>query len=174
MNLLEELKCFIENDLTRQNLKRQVCKILENDKFRYIPDKELFENFMGKLCYDYSGYVEKDDIIIHYNDTIENVFSEIYTGDSKASYISNRGLFYDTFSDKLREEWDNMKYEKIKAFLENNKEAIIKKYQITLWEDMMDEIDGTDIGDYFYFDSENFFEEFVKNTTIQECIKIKK
>lgn len=175
MELLSEFKNLIKNDLTKQVLKNYVKEILKKDRFKHIPDEQPFENCVGKLCYDYSGTVEKDNsIVINYNDIIENAFDEVYTGESRASYVSNCGLFYNTFLDELRDKWNSFKYEKYGIFLQNNKERIIDSYKIVDWEDVMDELDGTDIGDYLFFDSDDFFEEFVNSTTVQECLDQRK
>lgn len=88
MELLSEFKNLIKNDLTKQVLKNYVKEILKKDRFKHIPDEQPFENCVGKLCYDYSGTVEKDNsIVINYNDIIENAFDEVYTGESRASYV---------------------------------------------------------------------------------------
>lgn len=83
-------------------------------------------------------------------------------------------MFYNTFLDELRDKWNSFKYEKYDIFLQNNKERIIDSYKIVDWEDVMDELDGTDIGDYLFFDSDDFFEEFVNSTIVQECLDQRK
>lgn len=170
-SLLEQLKNFLENDLTLQHLKNEVKNILKCDRYIYIKSKEPFENFMGKLCYDYSGHVEKDNSVkINFNISIREAFDEIYTGEKIASYTSNCGWFYPTFLDELKNKWYEIKYDKYNTFLENNKENIIKLYKVNNWEFVTDEIDSSDISDYIVFYSNNFFENFVDTTIIKECI----
>lgn len=126
---------------------------------------------MGKLCYDYSGYVKKSDSVkIDYDISINDSFSEIYTGEKIASYTSNCGWFYTTFLDELKNKWDEIKYNKYSVFLKNNKEQITKLYKIVDWEFVTDELDNLDIGDYIAYCSNNVFEKFINNTTVKECI----
>lgn len=168
---LSELRDLLDSDISTNFLFDKSKEICGYDKYKHIRTEEPFYNMYGKLCYDYSGEVYIDnEMELDPEDTLEFCFQDVYNGEKIASYEPNHGWYYQTFLNDLEQFWLDFKSDTFANFLENNKDAIIKEYNIEDWEDVFDELDDTDLGEYFFWGSEDIFYNFIKCTKIKDIL----
>jgi hypothetical protein len=171
--LLTQLKEQINSFNFKDYLTLHCKEILETvPMYKWYPIEESFINMYGKLCCDYSGDVEpttKEYFISRLDNysNLQEILEDIYTGNKEATYTSNCGWHFINFKNLLEEEFNRIKYELFDEFIEDNLFQILDYCNCKDKDNIYDDLDNTEIGDFMSWEVDQIFYNWLENTTIE-------